>query len=63
MNASKETAKLALESLVVVSDKIPPHERTQVSFHLIRIEEFLLAAEKKLPRESSYAKEKTRGKK
>lgn len=62
MNASKEEARKALKALVGISDGMGQEARNRESGRLISIQEFLEAAERKLPSEAAYAKDKQRRK-
>lgn len=62
MNASKETAK---EAQVAFSDLwllIPDKEKFKLGAKRATVEGFLTAAERKLPSEAAYAKDKERRK-
>lgn len=54
MNASKENAAMALEKLLKIVNNIEEEKREQLQNEFIFIENFLGAAERKLPREESY---------
>jgi hypothetical protein len=60
VNASKENAKNALERLMKISDAMSQEFRTSHSSDLIFIDEFLLVAARKLPREESSNKDHQR---
>jgi hypothetical protein len=65
MNASKEEARKANEQLEECAGKmdllVPGDEdRKELKRHLLRVQGFLEAAERKLPTEAAYAKEKAR---
>jgi len=58
VNASKENCQKAREHLLRVNDSIPADWRNSLSASLIFLDGFLDAAERKLPRESSFPKKK-----
>lgn len=65
MNASKETAQQALDTLAEIADMalvVPSLENTGLSHKILRVREFLHAAKARLPREASYAKDRERRK-
>lgn len=62
IDASKENAKKAREALEKVSDKMLEAERTQVSADLIFLEDFIAAAERRLPTQKAIDKDKIRKK-
>jgi hypothetical protein len=57
MNASKQECRNALDHLKALADSLDPKERTKRSHHFIILEEFLRAAERKLPNEKSFARD------
>lgn len=59
MNASKETAEMAIEHLYQLSVSIKLVLRAKMVKHVTFLEEFLKAAKRKLPSEAAYTKEKT----
>lgn len=67
MNASKEEARKANKDIETCCEKmdllVPAKaDRDELKRYLIRVQDFVEAAEKKLPTEAAYAREKTRRK-
>jgi hypothetical protein len=60
MNASKENAAKALKDLIDLSDAMNSRARLDSSARLIRLQEFLEAAQRRLPREASIEKDRQR---
>lgn len=65
MNASKEAAKAAneeLEKAALLADKAigNPAQLQELKRHLVRVQNFVEAAERKLPREASFNKDRIR---
>lgn len=63
MDASKENAGKAIEELVKLSDSLPEEMRTQRSAHLVFLQEFVQAAQRRLPTQKAIDKDKLRKKK
>lgn len=62
MDASKENAKKAVDELTKLSDALGEEVRTKLSSHLIFLQEFVAAAERRLPSQKAIDKDKLRKK-
>lgn len=62
MNASKENTAKALDHLAFISDTLPSHILKTLAARLLFIGDVLNAAQKKLPQESSFDKDRIRKK-
>lgn len=67
MKATKESAELAKQALVKLSDGMPPDLRKQHSGRLLCLDDFISAASKRLPSQAAVdrdrAKKSTRAEK
>lgn len=63
MNASKENAKLAMEALTRLEASLHPNDRYANEADIKNLAAFLEVANKKLPGEEAYVKERGRRKK
>lgn len=62
IDASKENAKKAREALETASNALLETERTKISASLIFLEDFIAAAERRLPSQAAIDKDKVRKK-
>lgn len=60
MRASKENAAKALQHLIFISDALPNHVRQLLAARLLFIDDLLMAAQKKLPHDASFDKDRIR---